>query len=109
MGFVTLGMFIAFAVLQPTESFRGAALGVEGAMVQMVSHGFISGALFLCVGVLYDRTRHREIDGFGGIAAVMPNYAVVSFLAFFAALGLPGDADWAQAVTRYLRLWGRFS
>ena len=56
MGFVTLGMFLAFAIFQNTENGRGAALGVEGAMVQMISHGFVSGALFLCVGVLYDRT-----------------------------------------------------
>ena len=63
MGFVTLGMFIAFAVFQNTESGRGAALGVEGAMVQMISHGFVSGALFLCVGVLYDRLHRLVLHG----------------------------------------------
>ncbi len=68
MGFVTLGMFIAFGVFQNTESGRGAALGVEGAMVQMISHGFISGAMFLCVGVLYDRVHSRMIKDYGGVA-----------------------------------------
>jgi NADH-quinone oxidoreductase subunit M len=60
MGFVTLGLFLAFAVFRNSQSGRGAALGMEGAMVQMISHGFVSGALFLCVGVLYDRVHSRQ-------------------------------------------------
>ena len=78
MGYVILGM----------SSFTDE--GVSGGVLQMFNHGIITAMLFLLVGVLYDRARHREIDGFGGIASVMPNYAVVAFLAFFAALGLPG-------------------
>ncbi len=61
MGFVTLGTFGIYAVVASTGSLSGAVLGVDGAMVQMVSHGLVSGALFLCVGVLYDRMHSREI------------------------------------------------
>ncbi len=92
MGFVTLGMFIAFAVFQNTESGRGAALGVEGAMVQMISHGFVSGALFLCVGVLYDRLHSRMIADYGGVANTMPWFAALAVLFFMANSGLPGTS-----------------
>ena len=92
MGFVTLGMFIAFAVFQNTESGRGAALGVEGAMVQMISHGFVSGALFLCVGVLYDRLHSRLIADYGGVANRMPWFATFAVLFFMANSGLPGTS-----------------
>ena len=92
MGFVTLGMFIAFAVFQNTESGRGAALGVEGAMVQMISHGFISGAMFLVVGVLYDRMHSRMIKDYGGVAHKMPWFAALAVLFFMANSGLPGTS-----------------
>jgi NADH-quinone oxidoreductase subunit M len=92
MGFVTLGMFIAFAVFQNTENGRGAALGVEGAMVQMISHGFVSGALFLCVGVLYDRLHSRMIADYGGVANTMPWFAALAVLFFMANAGLPGTS-----------------
>jgi NADH-quinone oxidoreductase subunit M len=92
MGFVTLGMFIAFAVFQNTDSGRGAALGVEGAMVQMISHGFVSGALFLCVGVLYDRLHSRMIADYGGVANTMPWFAAFAVLFFMANSGLPGTS-----------------
>jgi NADH-quinone oxidoreductase subunit M len=92
MGFVTLGMFIAFAVFRNTESGRGAALGVEGAMVQMISHGFVSGALFLCVGVLYDRLHSRMISDYGGVANTMPWFASLAVLFFMANSGLPGTS-----------------
>jgi NADH-quinone oxidoreductase subunit M len=92
MGFVTLGMFIAFAVFRNTESGRGAALGVEGAMVQMISHGFVSGALFLCVGVLYDRLHSRMIADYGGVANTMPWFASFAVLFFMANAGLPGTS-----------------
>ena len=92
MGFVTLGMFIAFAVFRNTESGRGAALGVEGAMVQMISHGFVSGALFLCVGVLYDRLHSRMIADYGGVANSMPWFATFAVLFFMANSGLPGTS-----------------
>jgi NADH-quinone oxidoreductase subunit M len=92
MGFVTLGMFIAFGVFQNTESGRGAALGVEGAMVQMISHGFISGAMFLVVGVLYDRMHSRMIRDYGGVAHKMPWFAALAVLFFMANSGLPGTS-----------------
>jgi NADH-quinone oxidoreductase subunit M len=92
MGFVTLGLFIAFAVFQNTDSGRGAALGVEGAMVQMISHGFVSGALFLCVGVLYDRLHSRMIADYGGVANTMPWFAALAVLFFMANSGLPGTS-----------------
>ncbi|MGB5735518.1 MAG: NADH-quinone oxidoreductase subunit M, partial [Thiohalocapsa sp.] len=67
MGFVTLGFFIVFTIVRHTGSSEGAVMGIEGGMVQMISHGFISGALFLCVGVLYDRMHTREISAYGGV------------------------------------------
>jgi len=92
MGFVTLGLFIAFAIFRNTEGGRGAALGVEGAMVQMISHGFVSGALFLCVGVLYDRLHSRMIADYGGVANTMPWFAAFAVLFFMANSGLPGTS-----------------
>jgi NADH-quinone oxidoreductase subunit M len=92
MGFVTLGLFIAFAIYQHSDSGRGAALGVEGAMVQMISHGFVSGALFLCVGVLYDRLHSRMIADYGGVANTMPWFSSLAVLFFMANSGLPGTS-----------------
>ena len=78
MGYVMLGM-----ASMTTE-------GLNGAVLQMFNHGVVTAMLFLLVGVIYDRAHHREIEGFGGIASVTQNYAFMAFLAFFAALGLPG-------------------
>ncbi|MEW8664916.1 MAG: NADH-quinone oxidoreductase subunit M, partial [Candidatus Thiodiazotropha sp.] len=91
MGFVTLGFFIVFIISQ-NNAGSGAALGVEGGMVQMVSHGFISAALFLCVGVLYDRLHSREIKDYGGVINTMPVFG--AFMVFFAMAnaGLPGTS-----------------
>jgi NADH-quinone oxidoreductase subunit M len=80
MGFVTLGMFI----FNPQ--------GVEGAVIQMVSHGFISGALFLCVGVLYDRLHSRQIADYGGVVNRMPVFAALFMLFAMANAGLPGTS-----------------
>jgi NADH-quinone oxidoreductase subunit M len=92
MGFVTLGLFIAFAIFRHGTGGHGAALGVEGAMVQMISHGFVSGALFLCVGVLYDRLHSRMIRDYGGVANSMPWFATFAVLFFMANSGLPGTS-----------------
>jgi NADH-quinone oxidoreductase subunit M len=91
MGFVTLGFFIVFVISQHNAG-SGAALGMEGGMVQMVSHGFISAALFLCVGVLYDRLHSREIKDYGGVVNTMPVFG--AFMVFFAMsnAGLPGTS-----------------
>jgi NADH-quinone oxidoreductase subunit M len=92
MGFVTLGFFIVFTIIENTNSTSGAAMGIEGGLVQMISHGFISGALFLCVGVMYDRLHSREISDYGGVVNTMPVFA--AFMVFFAMsnAGLPGTS-----------------
>ncbi|MGB5254318.1 MAG: NADH-quinone oxidoreductase subunit M [Sedimenticolaceae bacterium] len=92
MGFVTLGFFIAFTIMARSDVDTGAVLGLQGGMVQMVSHGFISAAMFLCVGVLYDRLHSRQIDDYGGVVNVMPWFA--AFMVFFAMAnaGLPGTS-----------------
>jgi NADH-quinone oxidoreductase subunit M len=80
MGFVTLGFFI----------FN--ELGVSGGIVQMISHGFVSGAMFLCIGVLYDRVHSREIASYGGVVNTMPKFAAFAVLFAMANCGLPGTA-----------------
>lgn len=93
MGFVTLGFFIVFIDrARALMSHRVACSGLQGGMVQMVSHGFISAAMFLCVGVLYDRLHSRQIDDYGGVVNVMPWFA--AFMVFFAMAnaGLPGTS-----------------
>ena len=80
MGFVTLGIFI----------FN--AYGMEGALLQMISHGFVSGALFLCIGVLYDRMHSRNIADYGGVANTMPVFAAFFMLFAMANVGLPGTS-----------------
>lgn len=80
MGFVTLGFFIF------------SQLGVEGAIIQMISHGFVSGAMFLSIGVLYDRVHSREIADYGGVVNTMPKFAAFSMLFAMANCGLPGTS-----------------
>jgi len=92
MGFVTMGIFLVFTLLDNSGSIRGAALGMEGGMVQMISHGFISGALFLCVGVLYDRVHSRQINDYGGVVNTMPIFAAFMVLFAMANSGLPGTS-----------------
>jgi NADH-quinone oxidoreductase subunit M len=92
MGFVTLGSFIAYDILLRTGSISGAEMGLDGAMVQMVSHGLVSGALFLCVGVLYDRLHTREISAYGGVVNTMPVFAFFAVLFAMANAGLPGTS-----------------
>jgi NADH-quinone oxidoreductase subunit M len=92
MGFVTLGFFIVFGLYRNAGSLSGAAMGIEGGMVQMVSHGFISGALFLCVGVLYDRMHSRQIKDYGGVVNTMPVFAAFMVLFGMANAGLPGTS-----------------
>ena len=80
MGFVTMGIFAA------------NQQGIDGAIFQMLSHGFISGALFLCVGVIYDRMHTRDIDAYGGLVNRMPAYALIFMLFTMANVGLPGTS-----------------
>ena len=92
MGFVTLGFFIAWHILDNTGKLDGAAMGMQGAIVQMISHGFISGAMFLCVGVMYDRLHSREISAYGGVVNTMPKFAGFAVLFAMANAGLPGTS-----------------
>ena len=93
MGFVTIGIF--------TMTHQG----IQGAIVQMVSHGFVSGALFLCVGVVYDRIHSREIAKYGGLVERMPKYALVFMVFMLASVGLPGTSGF---VGEFLVLVGAF-
>ncbi|MCG6901520.1 MAG: NADH-quinone oxidoreductase subunit M [Rhodobacter sp.] len=93
MGYVTAGIFAA------------NQQGIDGAIFQMLSHGFISGALFLCVGVIYDRMHTREIDAYGGLVNRMPAYALIFMLFTMANVGLPGTSGF---VGEFLTLMGIF-
>ncbi|MEN8659052.1 MAG: NADH-quinone oxidoreductase subunit M, partial [Marivita sp.] len=93
MGYVTMGIFAA------------NQQGVDGAIFQMISHGFISGALFLCVGVIYDRMHTRDIDAYGGLVNRMPAYALIFMLFTMANVGLPGTSGF---VGEFLTLMGIF-
>jgi len=93
MGFVTLGIFTL------TQQ------GIEGSIIQMISHGLVSAALFLCVGVLYERTHSRLISNYGGIVSIMPKYAVVFMIFTLAAVGLPGTSGF---IGEFLILLGVF-
>lgn len=93
MGYVTMGLF----TMNPQ--------GVQGAMFQMISHGFVSGALFLCVGVIYDRMHTREIAAYGGLVNRMPIYAFVFMLFTMANVGLPGTTGF---IGEFLSLAGAF-
>jgi NADH-quinone oxidoreductase subunit M len=93
MGYVTMGIFAV------------NAQGIDGAIFQMLSHGFVSGALFLCVGVIYDRIHTREIDAYGGLVNRMPAYALIFMLFTMANVGLPGTSGF---VGEFLTLMGVF-
>jgi NADH-quinone oxidoreductase subunit M len=93
MGFVTIGIFSL------------TKQGLEGSIIQMISHGIISAALFLCVGVIYDRFHSRLISSYGGLVNIMPKYAVVFMIFVLAALGLPGTSGF---VGEFLVLVGVF-
>jgi NADH-quinone oxidoreductase subunit M len=92
MGFVTLGTFVGFQIVANTGRTGGVELGIDGAMVQMLSHGLVSGALFLCIGVLYDRVHSREISAYGGVINTMPKFAAFMVLFALANSGLPGTS-----------------
>ena len=96
MGFVTLGLFIIFRITA-NEAItigigNGQVLAIEGAMVQMISHGFIAAAMFLSVGVLYDRMHTREISAYGGVANSMPKFTALAVFFAMANAGLPGTS-----------------
>ena len=92
MGFVTLGAVLAYDIVGATSNTAGAGMGLDGAMVQMISHGLISGAMFLCVGVMYDRVHSREISAYGGVINTMPIFGAFMVLFAMANSGLPGTS-----------------
>ena len=92
MGFVTLGAFLVYQIVRNTGGLQGAGMGFDGAMVQMISHGLVSGALFLCVGVMYDRMHSRQISDYGGVINTMPIFAAFMVLFALANIGLPGTS-----------------
>ena len=92
MGFVTLGFFIVFPIMEQAGSNADTVMGLAGAMMQMISHGLISAALFLCVGVMYERVHSRQIADYGGVANTMPVFAAFMMLFAMANAGLPGTS-----------------
>src|SRR5499427_808473 len=92
MGFVTLGFFVIFLATANAPGTDGARLALQGGMMQMLSHGLISGAMFLCVGVLYDRMHSRQIADYGGVVNTMPKFAALMVLFALASAGLPGTS-----------------
>ncbi|MBL8309951.1 MAG: NADH-quinone oxidoreductase subunit M [Burkholderiales bacterium] len=92
MGFVTLGFFLFVGP-------QGSALGIEGGLMQMISHGFVSAAMFLCIGVMYDRLHSRNIADYGGVANVMPKFAALMMLFGMANAGLPGTSGFIGEFT----------
>lgn len=105
MGFVTLGFFIVFPLSGAARPSAGAMMGLAGGMVQMISHGLISAALFLCVGVMYERVHSREIADYGGVANAMPVFATFMMLFALANAGLPGTSGF---VGEFLVILGSF-
>jgi NADH-quinone oxidoreductase subunit M len=105
MGFVTLGFFVIFAIAVNAPESAGAQLALQGGMVQMISHGLISGALFLCVGVMYDRLHSRDIDSYGGVVNTMPTFAALMVFFALANAGLPGTSGF---VGEFLVIIGSF-
>jgi len=92
MGFVTLGAFVGFQIATHTGKVAGIQMGMDGALVQMLSHGLVSGAMFLCVGVMYDRVHSREISAYGGVVNTMPKFAAFMVLFAMANAALPGTS-----------------
>ena len=92
MGFVTLGCFVGYEIVAATGHSDGVVLALTGSMVQMISHGLIAGAMFLCVGVLYDRLHTREIAAYGGVINTMPVFGAFMVLFAMANAGLPGTS-----------------
>jgi len=101
MGFVTLGFFVAWAILRngnSADTAAGISMGLTGGMVQMISHGLISGALFLCVGVMYDRMHSRQIADYGGVINTMPKFGALLVFFALANAGLPGTSGFVGEV-----------
>ena len=105
MGFVTLGFFVVFFITVSSVGVDGGQLALQGGMIQMISHGLISGALFLCVGVMYDRLHSRDIDAYGGVVNTMPKFSALMVFFALANAGLPGTSGF---VGEFLVILGSF-
>ncbi|MBM4021440.1 MAG: NADH-quinone oxidoreductase subunit M [Planctomycetes bacterium] len=105
MGYVMLGLGVWSAVAGNEFRWDAWAQGVNGAMFQMLAHGFSSAGMFFMVGVLYDRVHHRNLEEFGGIFNRMPAYAALAVAVFFAGLGLPGLCGFIGEVLVTLSAW----
>lgn len=105
MGYVVLGLGVWSAVAGTGYNPDYWKMGVNGAMFQMIAHGISSAGMFFCVGVLYDRVHHRDLDRFGGIFAKMPVYSGIAIGIFFAGLGLPGLCGFIGEVLVVLSVW----
>lgn len=105
MGYVMLGLGVWSAVAGNEFRYDAWAQGVNGAMFQMLAHGFSSAGMFFMVGVLYDRVHHRNLDEFGGIFNRMPVYSALAIAVFFAGLGLPGLCGFIGEVLVTLSAW----
>ena len=105
MGYVVLGLGVWSAVRGTNYETDYWMMGVSGAMFQMIAHGVSSAGMFFCVGVVYDRVHHRNLDEFGGIFGKMPIYTALAIGIFFAALGLPGLCGFIGEVFVVLSVW----
>jgi NADH-quinone oxidoreductase subunit M len=105
MGYVVLGLGVWSAVASTGYNPDFWKLGANGAMYQMIAHGISSAGMFFCVGVLYDRVHHRDLDKFGGIFSRMPVYSGIAIVIFFAGLGLPGLCGFIGEVFVVLSVW----
>ncbi|MGE3921052.1 MAG: NuoM family protein [Gammaproteobacteria bacterium] len=92
MGFATLGCFMIYEIILKTGSFSHAYISLEGGMVQMISHAFSTGAMFICVGILYEKIHSRKITDFGGVTNVMPIFAAFFMLFAMSNVGMPGTS-----------------
>jgi NADH-quinone oxidoreductase subunit M len=105
LGVWSLGMWSATAPGAYSYNADYWKMGVNGAMFQMIAHGISSAGMFFCVGVLYDRVHHRNLNEFGGIMARMPVYSGFAIVIFFAGLGLPGLCGFIGEVFVVLSVW----
>ncbi len=105
MGYVVLGLGVWSAVASTGYNPDSWKLGANGAMYQMIAHGISSAGMFFCVGILYDRVHHRDLDKFGGIFSKMPVYSGIAIIIFFAGLGLPGLCGFIGEVFVVLSVW----
>ncbi|QGJ70551.1 Proton-translocating NADH-quinone oxidoreductase subunit M [Planctomycetales bacterium 10988] len=105
MGYVVLGLAVCSVYAGGQVDSQAWAMGMNGAMFQMIAHGISSAGMFFCVGMLYDRVKHRQLDQFGGLFHRMPTFSGLSFGIFFASMGLPGLCGFIGEIFVLLSTW----